>query len=461
MPIQRIEGAPVQRAPYPGAYVSPEAASAPARALGSVARGLSDIANVSEQVVQRQQRLKNRADQLRVEQALKAEEEDFQTFLETEPDETKWLDASTGRVEEVSRQIAEMNLSPIVREEANLRIREWAENRRVQVVNQAERYATRRHDKVLVAQMEAAAEQGDKATIDSIMDERVILGTVDQETAAQSRAQLHQKADMADLDTLLATDPQRAVEELQDPKNYPSLTPDVRLRMQKTARQEVKALHARTYQEFQARINTGDLPTPEQLQEAVEAGDLLSTQVPSLKRQIRGGNDPIQEAIFLDLRRRAVAYKTSDDDEIETMRTDIEYESARLPEYLRSRVMDALNRSTRAGEDNALRRVIFQEIETVHPIRRYTEATAKVENTRRKKKGLEEVYAGDYVDDTEAQMNVRLQAILQDGAEDYLARHPEASYDDVKAHLNGIESQDRVFDLNAPVVDSISATVTP
>ena len=48
--------------------------------------------------------------------------------------------------------------------------------------------------------------KGDKATIDSLMDERQILGRVHPEIAVEQRAAFHQKADMAKFSALLDAD---------------------------------------------------------------------------------------------------------------------------------------------------------------------------------------------------------------------------------------------------------------
>lgn len=286
---------PVTAAPAAGAERSLAGERAVLQGKGAIAQGVQDIGNVAGNVALFTQRIKNRADQARVEQAIRQEEIDFDTWRDTEPDETKWVAEQAARSNRVKTQIAAMNMAPVVRAEAEQRLTAWAEDRTVIVNNQAERYATKRHDDVLVAEIANAAEQGDKDTIDALMEERVILGTVHESTAKVAKQQAYEKADIAMVTRTMQDDPRAAIEDLQAQtdggrwKNHKDLSETARLSLLRSAKNALESLRAEHAQDIAEQIYRGNVSGIDQrLDYEVKTGGLTAETASNLRSFARG-----------------------------------------------------------------------------------------------------------------------------------------------------------------------------
>lgn len=295
--FQIISGSerPVTAAPVAGAERSLAGEQAVLRGKTAVAQGIQDIGTTAGNAALFSARLKNRADEARVEQAIRREEVDFDTWRENEPDETKWMSEQQARSNRLKTELESMKLAPVVRQQAATRLDSWAQDREAIVNNQATRYANKRHDDVLVSQIALAAEQGDKATIDSVMEERVLLGTVHESTAKIAKQQAYEKADIAQVTRVIQDDPRAAIEQLEAQteggrwKNYKDLSETARLSMLRSSKNALETMRAEHAQEIAEQIYRGNVSGIDQrLDYELETGGLTAQTAANLRSFARG-----------------------------------------------------------------------------------------------------------------------------------------------------------------------------
>lgn len=301
--ISRAAPAQVEAAVSPGVTRSLDTALAPHRGRLAIAEGLADVGGVLGQVATASAQLKNRADQLRVEQAIKADEADFQTWLETEPDETKWGVEADKRSRRVRESIASLKLAPVVRRQAEERLGAWAQDRQVVVANQAQRQTIKRNDDVLVAEIGIASDAGDKVAIDSLFDERLKLGTIHPDVASVARRQAYEQADAAIVARDIRLDPRLAIDKLAaeteggKPKYYKDMSETARLSAVRSAKNALETMRAETAQEIAAQIFRQQMSgLDERLDYEVKTGGLTAETAANLRAFARGQRTPIDQA---------------------------------------------------------------------------------------------------------------------------------------------------------------------
>lgn len=472
MPRVNLSMPGVIAASYQGA--APADTTAKYRGQARLAQGIGDVGGVMQEFAQRSADLKNRADEVRVEQAIRTEEKEFATWQESEPDETKWIPESQKRTEALNERIAALDLSPAVRREAQLRLSAWTEDRGVTVANQAERYANKRHDDVLVSQMQDAAEMGDKETIDSIMDERVILGTIDKGTAEATRHRMYEVADVAQATRLTNEDPLASIEALEAQteggkwKNYKAMSETARLTALRSAKNALETMREENAQEIGAMILSGQETgrgggIDERIERDLAEKKLTAHTAANLRAFARGQRSPEQMAADGSrLWNEAMTLDPSSPDYVQRNQR-IRAETHALSPEVRDPIIDTLNAKDRNAVPEITRHV-FSMLEndyranTFGNVQTYSQSEIDRMN-HRERKAAGNPQEGDPKDRASRQQADAILFRYQLALRQYLNANPKATANDILEYRASLTASDTQAQLGQMAIDALSGAV--
>ena len=459
---------------------STQGEAAVAQGRMALAQGIQDVGRTAGNVALFQARLKNRADELRIEQTLHREEVDFQAFLESEPDETKWLDAANQRTSQVRKAVMSMPLAPAVKREAEQRLESWASAREVGVRTQAQRYAMKRHDSVLVAQIQMAADQGDKESIDALMDERIVLGTVHKDVANVARAEAYERADVAEAARLMNDDPQAAIAQLEEKteggrwRHFKDMGETARLSALRSAKNALETRRAETAQSIAEEIFTGKVAGLDtRLEQEVKSGNLTAETASNLRSFARGQRTPEEMASQgAQLWQAALDLKQSDPDYIQKA-SQLRASLHGLSPEVKDPVLDVLNQRDKGDVSEDVRNVYGQlnrefRANTFGNAQTFTAAEAEKENKRREKaasrvfgkdKPWTPVLEGDPKDRASFEQASATLFRYQKAMRAWLQAHPNATVAQIQEYRDTLTATDRAAERGGELLDAISMAV--
>lgn len=458
---------PVTAAPLGAAERSLAGESAVLQGQRALSQGIGDVSRTAGNAALYMARVKNRADELRIEQTIRQEETEFRAFQESEPDETKWLEAASQRTNAVRERISAMKLAPEVAREAEARLEGWAAQRSVDVQTQADRYATKRHDEVLVREIATAADQGDKEYIDNLFDERVILGTVHADVAAAAKREAYERADVAQASRAMQEDPRMALERLEAQtdggrwRNYKDLSETARLSLVRSAKNGVETLRAEHAQEISGMIFAGKVSgLDERLEYELKTGGLTAQTASNLRSFARGQRSPTdQAAAGAQLWQAAMELDPASPDFIQQNQR-IRAQVAALDPAVRDPILDTLNAKTKNTVSEDTQKVFDLlnrdfRANTYGNVQTYTQAEIDKDKKLRKAGKRE----GDPKDPAGFEQASATLFRHQRAMRQFLQANPKASVSDIMTFRASLTATDTQAQLGQLAVDALTGAV--
>lgn len=432
----------------------------------ALARGLGDVGGTVGNAALFLARIKNRADELRVEQAIRTDEIDFDAWRESEPDETKWAPEAQQRVQAVKTSMESLKLAPVVRREAEARLNGWAEDRSIRVRTEADKYASKRHDAVLVQQIQVAAEQGDKETIDSTMEERVILGLVHRDVAEAAKRDAYEKADAAQVTRAIQEDPRYAIERLEAQteggkwRNYKDLSETSRITLLRSAKNAQETMRAEHAQEISTNILAGKVAGLDaRLDYEVKTGGLTAETAANLRAFARGQRSPMDQASAASqLWQAAIDLQPSDPDYTQKV-MQLRSQLHGLDPAVKEPILDTLNQKDRNTVTEDTQRVYDAlnrdfRANTFGNVQTYTQA--EIDNDKKlRKQGLKE---GDPKDRKRYEEASATLFRYQRAMRQFLLTNPKATTEQIQVYRAQLTATDTQAQLGQLALDALTGS---
>jgi hypothetical protein len=366
MTMDIVRGSAPIAAQYTGALLNPAAARAPGAGLATMGKGLADVGGVAGELAEKMAAAKNTVDLAEARGVLDQSNGDFEVFKAREPDETKWGPEAQRLVEKAKKRIGAMGLSPVAEQRVGIETKDYeakfltavkydtikatAQRYRAKAKSEMERLAKngRIEEADLIAKAMVRDGMAHKDERDELMKQNANIGTLAMVANGTSLDPVSTKDELEQTVTVESPDGTKTERYV----NFTELTPDQRVQAINAAAVASGKLRAETQQAITLDIMNGDRTSANvKIGEALAKKTLLPSQAKYLRKQLGGGVTGAEMAENVRLVDRMIGQLPArTDPKFGDAYNDVVLTIAKLPEYVRGKKDEDLDRRLKTGE---------------------------------------------------------------------------------------------------------------
>lgn len=425
----------VTPAQAPGGSISVNAATAPGRGLESVGGSIRQVAEqVGGEFIRRSAQARTTGILVEADTAMINAETEFETWKQTNPDETTWAKKWKESTDTLNKTFADKKMTIQGRAALNTKLTAWSERSTVRVrAQEATATNTRARSQIETGATEAY-KRGAFEVGDDYIASAVDSGLMTLEEAAIFTAQGRNIADVALIEQTILDDPNKAVETLKDKNFVKSLFPEQRRVLLNRAKVADKNRQTGILNGFQERILAGEIIPKSEFEEAVKSKGITATQSKYLQDQ-QAGSDDYGDSLIKSLRiqEKIDAYKFGGGGN-ELLEAEIANDIEVMPKAFRSNLANQFlsrKNNTNKVHPSAIEAIkIKRKLGLFGETRNYTKALA----------GGEDALVGTPIDVEAAEQAYRIEYETRDDLEKFVSRNPDASLSDQLEFIDDITS---------------------
>jgi hypothetical protein len=315
----------------------------------SMAQGAEAVGQFFSEVGQKFQENQNARTLLDADLKMRQFSDQYRDSLKTNPNEGSWAPTFKDQSDELKASLLEGgNVGPAVRRQMQANLDRWQQAQHNEITTAAQIQALNRTKDTVEQNYTYALHQGDIQGAMNAIKMGEESHALFPEVAERMRRDAPGVVQRSQADLLIETNPKQAYDELKatgdDGKPsgaFKNLDPNSRLRLTTQAAWRWHAAQTQAADGIRADVDSGNIPTDDQIKQQEDAGDISPRGAASLRRYIRQKDWADSRAEAAEVLSDASSYDPTHDKEGKEYR-DISDSAVGLPQKYRDRVMRTL-----------------------------------------------------------------------------------------------------------------------